>query len=112
MEQLIKKAKTIKSLGITTVTILPIAIILVIMGAVLAFSYFYIGMALLWTGVGLSILVCPIALTSSILILTTKWENKELDDCKTLWGILDLFVIPGIAAIVFSIKACNEYASN
>ena len=105
MEQLIKKAKTIRWLGIATIVILPIAIILVVIGAILALYLFEIGMVLLWIGVGLCIAVSPICLTSSIKVLATNWENEQLENDKITWGLLDLLIIPGIASIVFSSKA-------
>lgn len=47
-----------------------------------------------------------------IIILSTDWSNKELDELKLLWGLLTLLILGPISGLIVSIKAKKELKSN
>ncbi len=101
MDKVAKRAKLVKLFGIITVCILPTFIILFIIATatwILAFNI--IGYLLVAAYV-------PLAVTAAILILVTDWGNEELNNCKLLWGLLSIFLLPSIGPIVFGVKACK-----
>lgn len=63
-----------------------------------------IGLILFFTLIG-AIVTFVFDIINGIKILSTNWNNKELDDCKTIWGIFSFIILGPIAAIVFGNKA-------
>ncbi len=47
-------------------------------------------------------------LIDCIKILSTKWENKEVEDSKLLWGILSLVLLGPIGSLVFACISLNK----
>lgn len=47
-------------------------------------------------------------LIDCIKILSTKWENKEVEDSKLLWGILSLVLLGPIGLLVFACISLNK----
>ncbi len=69
-----------------------------------------IGLILLFTLVG-SIVSAIFCIIDGIKILTTKWDDKEIEDSKTLWGILCFVILGNISSIVFGNKVVNKLSS-
>ncbi len=49
---------------------------------------------------------------NAIAILTTDWENEELNSDRTIWGILTLVVLGPIASLIFASKAKKVLSKN
>lgn len=81
-EKLFKKAKGIKTKGIVSL--------------VLAFTIIGIFVTLILD------LICGIQ------ILNTNWKDKELEDNKTIWGILCFILLGSISSIIFGSKATSR----
>ncbi len=60
-----------------------------------------------------TLLLSPIALILAIVdgvtILSTNWDDKNLKEDATLWGILALVVLANIGSLVFANKAIDIY---
>ncbi len=67
-----------------------------IVGVVLFFTIFGIVVSLI------------LSFIDAIIILSTDWKNKELDESKILWGLLTLLLLGSIGSLVFGIKAVNQ----
>ncbi len=104
MEALLKKANTIKKLGIAGIILVPVAILLFII-SLFFWPLIYVGAVVIVAG-------GPICLAAAIMILATDWQNQEINDCKLLWGLLGLLLIPAIAPIVFGNKAIKILSNN
>ncbi len=57
------------------------------------------------------IIIIFINIVSAIIILATDWKNKEINNNKTIWGILTLLLLGPISSLVFSIQSINIYRS-
>lgn len=70
-----------------------------------------VSIVLIFTLIGIiaSLILC---LIDGIIILSTDWNNKELDESKLLWGLLTLLILGPISSLIFSIKAEKELKSN
>lgn len=53
-----------------------------------------------------------LSIVVGVQILSTDWKNKELDDSKTIWGILCFIFLGPIAGWVFGSKAVNALSSS
>ncbi len=51
-------------------------------------------------------------IVTSCQILTTKWDDPECENSKMMWGLLGLFLLGGIANIVFGAKVANSNVSS
>lgn len=69
-----------------------------------------IGLCLLFTLFG-SIVTLIFNILDGIKILSTDWNNKELNDSKTLWGIFCFVILGPIASIVFGGKVVSAYTN-
>jgi len=100
---LIKKLSTIKVLAIVSLCLIPLAVIV----------FFFANMLLLLIISWLLVTVPSIiSFVSAIIILATDWKNKEINNNKTIWGILALLLLGPIASLVFSIQSLNIYKSS
>lgn len=70
-----------------------------------------VGIVLIFTLIG-AIVSLIFAIMDSITILTTDWKNEELNNSKTLWGILGLLILGNIATLIFGINALKAYKGN
>ncbi len=97
MDIALKRAKIIKAIGITTLSVGLAWILFFIISIFVPF--------MMWLGVVAVVAWGPACLTAAILILITDWQCAELDDCKVLWGVLGILLLPSIAPTVFGVKA-------
>ncbi|MGL4951408.1 MAG: hypothetical protein ACRC4L_00320 [Mycoplasma sp.] len=65
---------------------------------------------LLFTIIGI-IASTIMALIDSISILTTTWDEPEVEKDKTLWGVLGITILGPIATLIFSIQALKVVES-
>lgn len=112
------RARTILVLGIVSLLLMLLGIILFIifvsLGASGSLDPFdkptitqqaYIMLVISIVG----IVVCGIiSLIAAILILSSRFNNKQVDDLKIVMGILTLIVIGPIGAIIFGAIAMNK----
>ena len=70
-----------------------------------------VGIVLIFTLIGI-IASLIISLIDGIIILSTDWNNKELNDSKLLWGLLTLLLLGPIGSLVFGIKAEKQLKIN
>ncbi len=100
---LIKKISTIKVLAIISLCLIPLGVVV----------FFFANMLLLLIISWLLVIVPSIiSFVSAIIILATDWKNKEINNNKTIWGILTLLLLGPISSLVFSIQSINIYKSN
>ncbi|MGL5732507.1 MAG: hypothetical protein ACRCXE_00315 [Metamycoplasmataceae bacterium] len=50
--------------------------------------------------------------TASIMILAFNFENKEVNDSRILWGLLSLFLLGSLGAIIFSTINFKKYKND
>ncbi|MDK2819331.1 MAG: hypothetical protein KFW07_00690 [Mycoplasmataceae bacterium] len=62
-----------------------------------------LGIVLWFTIIG-AIVSIIISLIDAIIILSTDFKNKELNDEKILWGVLSLVLLGNIACLIFANK--------
>ncbi|MGL5617713.1 MAG: hypothetical protein ACRCWU_01505 [Metamycoplasmataceae bacterium] len=62
-----------------------------------------VGIVLWFTIIGI-IPSLIISLVDSIIILSTDFRNKELNDDKLLWGLLSLLLLGNIGCLIFASK--------
>ncbi|MGL5732969.1 MAG: hypothetical protein ACRCXE_02790, partial [Metamycoplasmataceae bacterium] len=65
-----------------------------------------VGIILWFTIIGL-IISAIIELIDSIIILSSDFKNKELNNDKLLWGLLSLLLLGNIGCLIFGIKMMN-----
>ncbi|MGL4951726.1 MAG: hypothetical protein ACRC4L_01935 [Mycoplasma sp.] len=41
-------------------------------------------------------------------VLSTKWENSEVEGSKTLWGILSIFILGPIGTLIFASQSLKK----
>ncbi len=66
-----------------------------------------IGLVLIFTIIG-AIVTLIFDIINAIKILTTDWEDQELNNSKTIWGILSLILLGPIATIIFGNMVINK----
>ncbi len=102
----LKVAKQIKTFSIIGLVAIPIFVICLVLSTVLVVNGSYVLPIVLNAGAVIFILVAAILdLVASIRVLATDWGNEQLNNDKTLWGILGLIILPTIAPLIFSCKA-------
>ncbi len=57
-------------------------------------------------GLGISILILDII--NAIKIMTTDFNNKEINNIRIVWGIFTIIILGWIASLIFSITAKNK----
>lgn len=66
-----------------------------------------VGIVLLFTLFGI-IVTLIFEIIDGIKILTLDWQDEELNNDKTLWGIFTIVLLGPIASLIFSIKAIKK----
>lgn len=110
---LIKQAKTIKIMSIFSIILPLCAILVVVLWFVISFSSpnasmvagFFVIMALV---IVIAIATIVLDIICGIKILATDWKNNDLNNDKTVWGILTFVILGGIASLIFANKATKK----
>ncbi len=97
MEEIMKTIDRIRKISIYGIVCVPLGILLMIC-CIFFFPLLFVGLvAILISG--------PFMLYAAIKIVTTDFQNKEVNDLKTLWGILSFIGLGPIAEYIFAGKA-------
>ncbi len=97
MQDILKTIDKIRQFGIYAVVCIPIGIILMIC-CLFFFPFLFVGLIVIAVG-------GPLSLYAAIKIILTDFKNQEVNDMKTLWGILSFIGLGPIAEIIFANKA-------
>lgn len=49
-----------------------------------------------------------LTIVASVRILSTTWNNKEVEDSKIIWGILSILILGPIGTLIFAIIAKDK----
>lgn len=131
MDQLIRKANSVRNLAIVSFVFVIVGIVAGIVAVVMSANAYVIEYTDIWghktyeldsasnTVVLLTwvtIIACVVggicSFVSTIMILACDWKYPELQSSKILWGVLGLFLLGWISGWVFGVKAKNYIKSN
>ncbi len=110
---LIKQAKTIKIMSIFSIVLPLCAILVVVLWFVISFlsptaSIFDGFFATIALVVVIAIAAIVLDIICGIKILSTDWKDNDLNNDKTVWGILTFVILGGIASLIFANKVTKK----
>ena len=125
---LIKQAKSIKTMSISVIVLALSTLLLIVILFItpfllpttdntqfFIFNLFQLTLNLYVFFCLIMALVIAVAITIIILniicgikVLATDWKDNDLNNDKTLWGVLTFVILGGIASLVFSLKATKK----
>ncbi len=101
-----KIAKQIKLFSIIGLVAIPIFIVCLVFGIILAVDKTTVLAIILLVAAFIFFSVAGIlSIVTSIKALLTDWGCEELNREKTIWSMLGFFILPVIAPLIFSCKA-------
>ena len=71
----------------------------------------FISLAIEFVGIIVLLVGAVFEIIAAVTILSTDWNDKELNDKKILWGVLSLVLFPIIAPIIFYVSAKKKIPS-
>ncbi len=125
---LIKQAKSIKTMSISVIVLALSTLLLIVILFITPFLlpttdntqffifnlyqltfnlyvFFCLIMALV---IAVTITIIILNIICGIKVLATDWKDNDLNNDKTLWGVLTFVILGGIASLVFSLKATKK----
>ncbi len=113
MKDLLTIGKKWRLYGIISIVVTIVSLIVFTLSFVFCFGTNDISLVLLITFVVISSILLlaaeTIGFVISIKILSIKWEDEELEKSKETWGMLGIFFLGPISALVFGNKIINKY---